>query len=514
MRCARPAISSLLLLLACGVQRPPDGAICPTYETAIRPLVTARCAQCHAGEGAKGGYTVGPYLDTVSRDDDGVPRITPDRSSPFLRAVRGELDGHAALAPADAAKLEDWVIRCLASPRALALHPVGWSTPTDPKSFHGAALRASFYDFGACENCHGEDLRGGKSGVDCQTCHAEGPLACNTCHGDATSAAPPRDLGGGRAKTRIGVGAHRAHAAQGCGTCHLDVQDAGDEGHYRRRGVFSKGPAEVLLKPGPRGAAFWNRPAATCGNTYCHAPSTTDTAPSRKDPVWTMPGSLDCGSCHGAPPSSHASADAPCTACHDPDPALHVNGKVDVKGGGQGCDACHAGPQAQAFTGLTGKKNGAHDAHLKGGTLRGPMGCDECHLVPATLTAPGHLDAPPADVFPQDLGGLAWKFGAVPSFDRATGTCTTYCHGSGNFGHVDTAPGLNRAPTWDAGSQQAACGTCHGLPPIDGTLGHSSGLSCATCHGKSVLPDGGIRFTPLPDGGVTSQHLDGKITGS
>lgn len=520
MRCVRPAISSLVLLAACGVQRPVDfPAICPTYETAVRPIVVGRCGGCHSAANHEGDYVVGAYADTVSRSADGTPRIAAgEASSPFLQAVRGELTSHDPVRDtADAAKLTDWVVRCRAASHALEYHPNGWATPTDAK-FHGAALRASFYDFGTCRQCHGEDLRGGKSQVDCNSCHSEGALGCNTCHGDATSAAPPRDLKGARSPASMGVGAHRAHvtgAGLGCGTCHLDVKKATDEGHYRRGGVFLTGPAEVTLKAG-----FWNRSKATCEQTTCHAPFPADTAPTKKDPVWTTAGGLDCGSCHGAPPSSHASGATPCATCHPSSAdggvavATHLDGKVDLKGSADRCDSCHSGPGAKKFLGLDGKPKGAHDAHLTAGTLRGPLGCDECHAVPATLLAPGHLDAPPADVFPKDLGGLAWKFGVTPAFDRASGTCTSYCHGSGNFGHPDTAPGLARSPAWDGGTAQAACGTCHGLPPVDGTVGHAPtvGLPCATCH-SSVQPDGGIVFIPLPDGGFTSKHLDGKITG-
>ena len=77
------------------------------------------------------------------------------------------------------------------------------------------ALRASFYNFGECKNCHGDDLRGGGAKVDCNSCHLKGPLECNTCHGDATSSAPPRDLKGVRLTTSLGVGAHRSHVQDG-----------------------------------------------------------------------------------------------------------------------------------------------------------------------------------------------------------------------------------------------------------------------------------------------------------
>ena len=61
---------------------------------------------------------------------------------------------------------------------------------------------------------------------------------------------------------------------------------------------------------------------------------------------------------------------------------------------------------------------------------------------------------------------------------------------------------------------QAACGACHGIPPQDGTPGHAptAGLqTCSKCHPGTVDGFGNILITPLPDGGSTSQHIDGVI---
>lgn len=558
MSCARSAISELLtmrgralatllasaaaLLAGCGVVRPSDfPQVCPNYDEVIRPLAEASCSECHSPTVAEGGYIVGLHTQTVSRRDDGTPRVDPgNEDSLFLQAVKGTLPGHPQvrdLSEEEVSTLERWVVACRGAPQKHEFHPPGWATSTDKDQFHGVKLREKFYRFGECQKCHGEDLRGGKSGIDCNSCHVKGPLECNTCHGDATSPAPPKDLSGVRLTTSLGVGAHRAHVtdgpahkAYGCAKCHLDVQNVEDEGHYRRRGVFLTGPAEVILQSGPGGVATWDRTTATCTNSACHAPFPSDTSSTRKDPVWTRAGEITCGSCHGAPPSNHASGNERCELCHGSsyadggvDFSLHLNGTVDVRGGGMRCDSCHAGPDSPAFVDLQGRGTdagvrtvGAHDAHLHASRLRGPLTCNECHLVPANVFSPGHIDSPPpAEVFPDGGSGLAWSFNAMPVYDASNATCTTYCHGAGNFGHPDTAPNLLRTPSWTGGSDQAACGTCHGLPPQDGTVGHVAavGLSCDTCHSGSVEPDGGIRFSPGPDGGLTSKHLDGKITG-
>lgn len=553
MSCARSAISKPLatllatlaaLLAGCGVVRPSDfPEICPNYETTIRPLVESRCAECHSPTRAEGKYVVGLHTQTVSRRDDGTPRVDPgNEDSLFLQALKGTLPGHPAvgeLGEEEQAMLERWVVECRGAPLPHEYHPRGWATATDKEQFHGVALRAKFYRFGECQKCHGDDFRGGKSGVDCNACHVKGPLECNTCHGDADSPAPPKDLSGVRLTTSLGVGAHRAHVtdgpahkAYGCAKCHVDVKKVEDEGHYRRDGVFLTGPAEVLLQSGPGGAAAWDRTTATCTNSACHAPSITDTSTSKMDPVWTRAGKgeITCGSCHGAPPSNHAAGNLQCELCHGAsyadggvDFTLHLNGTVDVRGGGVRCDSCHAGPDSPAFFDLEGRGTdagvqtvGAHDAHLHASNLRGPLTCNECHLVPAMVFSPGHIDtARPAEVFPDGGSGLAWSFGAMPVYDASNATCTTYCHGAGNFGHPDTAPGLLRTPSWTGGPTQAACGTCHGLPPLDGTVGHTAAMSlaCDTCHGGTVGADGGILFSTGPDGGLTSKHLDGKITG-
>jgi len=164
---------------------------------------------------------------------------------------------------------------------------------------------------------------------------------------------------------------------------------------------------------------------------------------------------------------------------------------------------------------------GAHSAHLKAGTLRGPLGCEECHLVPKQVLDVGHVDSPPpAEVFDSNwLGGLARADGAQPTFDPVAATCgSVYCHGGGNsLVASDMTPSLIRTPKWNGGSSQAKCGTCHGTPPQDGKLEHSNVTSvqaCVQCHALSVNADGTIRFFSLGDGGTFSYHLNGDVNGN
>ncbi|MGZ3479863.1 MAG: CxxxxCH/CxxCH domain c-type cytochrome, partial [Myxococcaceae bacterium] len=92
-----------------------------------------------------------------------------------------------------------------------------------------------------------------------------------------------------------------------------------------------------------------------------------------------------------------------------------------------------------------------------------------------------------------------------------TATCTVYCHGSGTLLSKDTSTGLNRAPIFNGGTSQAACGTCHGIPTkIPGTSHHAgvtSIIQCAGCHPTTVAPSGNIIVGA--DGGST--HVNGVV---
>ncbi len=230
----------------------------------------------------------------------------------------------------------------------------------------------------SCQNCHGMPpktlQRGGIHPVDtrCSTCHPSahqenGQIKepalhlngqvevafqgdCRTCHGDAESAAPPRDLTGNTATTAMGVGAHRAHLGLSgnkthltvpCSACHLVPSETFSKGH-----IDTLGPAEVIFQ----GIAIlgglvprWDREKGTCSQVYCHG--ATLEGGVHTTPVWNQVGSgqSGCGSCHGMPPrrlrngDSHTASTA-CSSCHThmrPDgsfskPELHLNGRVDL----------------------------------------------------------------------------------------------------------------------------------------------------------------------------------------
>ncbi len=521
------------LLSACGLARPEQfgEAACPPFETRISPVLEARCQSCHGAALAEGGYRVDAYRRVVARRDDGSSALIPrERDSEFLKAVRGETAPHERIADAEVLALEDWAVRCRAETGTGRAHEKGWMTPTD-SNFHGAVLRASAYAYGECRDCHGEDLRGGTSKLDCQTCHRSGVDSCSTCHGDATSAAPPKDLSFSRLTSSLGVGAHRAHVMEGelhagfdCAVCHLTPAHPEDPGHYREEGGGMDGIAEVLIRGARGGTAVWDRQNATCANSACHAPNGVDALASNQTPVWTAgAGQATCGTCHGLPPADHPGTD--CAMCHGAGysettvvKALHVNGRVDLREGT--CNTCHGSEDNPAPPrDLAGRTDpslstiGAHQAHLKASRLAGPVACTECHVVPQNLNDPGHIDSTlPAEVFPQGAGAVARADGAVAMFDRTTGTCTTYCHGAGEGAKKDQSATLMRTPTWTGGTPQILCGNCHGIPPVDEN--HAAGTQlnqCHTCHGATIDDTGRLRIEPDGDGVLRSTHIDGKV---
>lgn len=110
---------------------------------------------------------------------------------------------------------------------------------------------------------------------------------------------------------------------------------------------------------------------------------------------------------------------------------------------------------------------GAHQAHLNDGPLSGAMRCTECHVVPADL-------AHAADPLQLTWGPLATHGNATPYWDPGALACSaTYCHG--NFPDGNKA----NAPIWTGGSGQAACGSCHGIPPPSP---HPQNADCGGCH--------------------------------
>lgn len=172
-----------------------------------------------------------------------------------------------------------------------------------------------------------------------------------------------------------------------------------------------------------------------------------------------------CAECHGDDFGGGA-ADASCLSCHE-------NGPTD-------CTTCHSDLPGQ----------GAHAAHIPSPPTFG-VECETCHVVPAAWDDVGHvfLDDGSLDPYPAEvmLSGKAAADGpsgsreGPPSWDAEAGRCNNvYCHGDT---YADAEAAITE-PLWAAGMDQAACGTCHGLPPSDHGLEDPD--ACVLCHGQVV----------------------------
>ena len=135
---------------------------------------------------------------------------------------------------------------------------------------------------------------------------------------------------------------------------------------------------------------------------------------------------------------------------------------------------------------------GAHTSHVRtGSTWRADIACSTCHVVPADALSPGHIDPRPAELA---WTGTAIADGASPTFD-GTRCSGAYCHGE-----TLVSGGTITRPVWTAvDGTQAACGTCHGLPP---SAPHTARTDCGTCHGAVY---NGTTFVDR------TRHVDGIV---
>ncbi len=189
---------------------------------------------------------------------------------------------------------------------------------------------------------------------------------------------------------------------------------------------------------------------------------------------WDMVG---CQSCHGTDFRGDFTGSS-CFTCHDQGP--------------QACDVCHGGGgQIHPPEDLSGSSDpssrgvGAHIAHLTT-TMSTPLECSDCHLMPRAFADPAHIDGDGrAEI---TFGSRARSLGAAPVYDVDLASCANaYCHSGGRFG-------LNPTVTWNAPeSDQAACGTCHALPPGPETDHvQVNATSCAVCHPSVTDTDNNI----------------------
>jgi predicted CxxxxCH...CXXCH cytochrome family protein len=357
---------------------------------------------------------------------------------------------------------------------------------------------------------------------------ASANLGCAGCHGDPAragtlldQAAPPRDAHGGTEATLVTVGAHLAHVQGGvaCATCHA-VPAEGDRTHI-------DGPTATVVFSGylvrAQGAvvAPWNRDQPTCAN-YCHGGFTNG---NHATPAWNQGTAMTCNSCHGAgtgavatlPGGTHQQGKHDCSTCHagytnsSVNPLTHIDGKFDPLP--LACTACH-GDATRAGTTLI-KAAPPLDSHGRSGTNEVTVGAHQAHLSKGVDCATCHEVPPPGDITHTRHLYAAVQFSGpivganntlVAPWNRATPTCSNYCHGAGLVG------GTLPTPAWTR-QGPLGCGSCHGdqQSRTTATGWHDyhvrllfPGIACATCHG-----DGYLATSVVAPASAT--HLDGSV---
>ena len=332
----------------------------PSYKDDIAPLLAEKCVSCHDAPHAAGNYHLSSWRGLFGGGTNAQRNvIAGDPQSTLLQVLTARSDHQGLLSAAESERLRAWVVDAkLAyfSSTDAGYHRRGWLDPSkrsDP-AFHGGYLRAARWDMTPCKRCHGEDFKGGKSKVSCESCHKGGPLSCTTCHGDglADRPNPPGDLLGNLQTGAGGVGLHRLHTAStqaqpvACSECHRVPTEIFAPGHLFDADNQSDMRAEVAFGELARGRPLgldlkphYDAETRTCTNVYCH----TLDGGSLRSWVWNKPqGEVTCGSCHGYPPGrtssgkTHADA-ALCEACHlgayqngKREPKTHINGKIEA----------------------------------------------------------------------------------------------------------------------------------------------------------------------------------------
>ena len=377
-------------------------------------------------------------------------------------------------------------------------------------------------------------------------------LLATACSGGAERALATAKAKLATPATCVGTGAHDKHQQLGfsCTVCHPgDGGTYGFETYVYPGGTSTAGGVIVLSSAaGP----------TTC-TVACHAPLGSPMHVI----TWDTPGPLDCTTCHApaALPPAHPALGVPnpgtadCVRCHDrsnhtagtvklnghpstwmtsADPGFHalsankglgdcetchglaLDGGIANVGCGKchdaklpdgttlawakNCTMCHgdaatgvaAPPRATWGNGGDLVRVGAHAKHVAGTAISPAFACELCHVKPVDAFAAGHIDDATATV---SFAGRAVKAaGPAPAWDRGSAACSNVaCHGSAS-------------PVWTGGAEQAACGTCHGLPPASPHPQLASGAltGCLECHPGTMTAQGTV--IPPSQGGL---HLDG-----
>ena len=359
-------------------------------------------------------------------------------------------------------------------------HPEGWMSSSS-ENYHGSVVAQEGWE--QCTGCHGADLTGGISGISCSACH-DGPSghsedwmneSSNNFHG-------PKVVQVGWEPCKACHGADLTGGISGisCFACH-DGPSGHPEGWMNESSDNFHGQKVVQ--------AGWETCKACHGTDFMGGISgiscfTCHDGPSGHPEDWLNPGTENF---HGAAIKRSGWDMKDCRACHGHDYAGGIAGyscltcHTDTP---EACNTCHgnslnsAPPEdTEGNTETDFKSIGAHQAHLSEGSISNAVACSECHTVPQILYDAGHIDSElPAEV---RFGDLASDDGStIPEWNGEESCSNVYCHGGFPLGNRDNIP------EWtDVGEGEAACGTCHGLPPKQP---HPSVTLCSLCHASVV----------------------------
>jgi len=410
------------------------------------------------------------------------------------------------------------------------VHPAGWGTPS-AANFHGKILKAGSYDATNCQSCHSKQYTGGVSEVSCFGCHTSYPhrpqwanptdstyhgaylktmgwnlSQCTSCHGT--------NFAGGSS----GQSCYGCHPSYPHGTDWKDPLSSGSHGKYVKASNWQLSGCAACHGSSFTGGSS-QKSCYTCHAQYPH-PSSYDSG----HPAALMANGYplaQCQACHGSSYAGGSVVDVSCMTS-----GCHVDATNAPKSP-EACNTCHGNFSAPASNFLSAAPPrslhgdtlatvpavGAHQTHLLQTVNAPAVQCSACHTVPTSVYAAGHLgpDLRAEVVFDNSLAALVTGNGTYvpnPTYSFSSNQCNnTYCHGNwradsasspyAGFYTSSFMSGLNYSPQWTRGAADAACGTCHGLPPS----GHPAnlGVSCFSCHYNSST--------------INKQlHMNGKIS--
>lgn len=354
----------------------------------------------------------------------------------------------------------------ITTPQEVNVHQQGVLNSSS-NNFHGKIVGEN--GFNDCQQCHAADFAGGTAGQSCVDCHSsiavhqdglKSPSSPNF-HGKFFA---PHGVKMSECSDCHGVSFEGSSLSPSCDRCHSGIS-------VHKEGI--KNPTSPNFHGKFIKAGNWNLEECS----QCHSENYAGglAAPT-------------CNTCHSDPGGPES-----CNTCH-----------------GDFADANKIAPPKDLSdnTAITAAGVGAHSAHLINTTI-GNVACENCHIVPNELTSSGHIDSTPkAEVTFHGVSGNG-------TYSSTSLTCqNTYCHGNfeyskanapaqNQFAYIaDKMTGNNFSPIWNkVDDTQAACGTCHGLPPT----GHieASISACSVCHRGVVDNEGNIIDK--------TKHINGQI---